>query len=321
MRIVVTGASGFVGRRIVVALAEAGHDVVAASRQPCAFDGSVVWRKSPDLDAAADWADILTHADAVVHAAARVHVMTERSRDPLSEFRRVNVDGTVALARQAIEAGVRRFVFISTIKVNGERTVGRPFSADDPASPADPYGMSKWEAEQAIAGLAAGTAMEATAIRPVLVHGAGVKGNMAMLAGLVSRGVPLPLGAVRNRRSLVHVDNLASLVTRAVSIAGPLPAVLLIRDDESPSTPDLLRRLARAGGRSARLLPIPSSLLTVAAALVGKAAWADRLLWSLEVDDTATRIALGWHPPVGLDRGLLDTIDGLQRATNRAGSR
>lgn len=321
MRIVVTGASGFVGRRIVVALADAGHDVVAASRQSCAVEKLATWRKCPDLDAAADWSGILAGADAVVHAAARVHVMTERSRDPLSEFRRVNVEGAVALARQAIDAGVRRFVFISSIKVNGEQTVDRPFSVDDPANPVDPYGISKWEAEQAIERLAAGTPMDTTAIRPVLVHGAGVKGNMATLVRLIRRGVPLPLGAIRNRRSIVHVDNLASLVVHSVSIAGPLPPVMLVRDDESPSTPELLRRLARASGRTARLLPIPPSFLAAAAGLAGRAAWADRLLQSLEVDDAATRSALGWHPPICLDQGLRDTVGGQQNAANRAGFR
>jgi nucleoside-diphosphate-sugar epimerase len=315
MRIVVTGASGFVGRRIVAALADAGHSVVAASRQPLSPDVPAEWRQSPDLGAHADWTNVLAGADAVVHAAARVHVMKEFARDPLEAFRRVNVDGTVGLARQAASAGVRRFIFISSIKVNGETTSGRaPFSSTDAPAPTDPYGVSKWEAERALVNISVATGMQVASIRPVLVHGAGAKGNLATLARAAIRGWPIPLGAVRNRRSLVHVDNLADLAAKSVGFPGPLPAVMLVRDDENPSTAELLRRLARAVGREAWIPAVPPRLLLAAARVIGRTAWSDRLLGSLEVDDAATREALGWTPPIAFNEGLAQTVADVKSA-------
>jgi nucleoside-diphosphate-sugar epimerase len=301
---VVTGANGFVGQKLVAAFATAGHHVVAASRRPVTVAPGVEWRKSPDLGCDADWKTVLRDADVVVHAAARVHVMNERERDPLAEFRRINVDGTIALARQAAQMGSARFLLISTIKVHGETTTDRPFTPGDRVAPVDPYGLSKWEAECAVARIGDQTGMETAAIRPVLVYGAGVGGNMAMLARLAARGWPVPLGAVRNRRSLVHVDNLADLVVRAATFHGPIPPVMLVCDDEAVSTAELVRRLARASGRRPRVPAVPLWILSGAASLMGKRAWSDRLLQSLEADDRATRHALGWSPPVTLSQGL-----------------
>lgn len=316
MRIVVTGASGFVGRRIVARLVAAGHDVVGAARQPGDFPGAR-HRAAPDLGPVADWSPVVAGADVVVHAAARVHVMRERERDPLAAFRHANVEGTRLLGHAAVQAGVRRFLFISSIKVNGEHTDDRPpFTPDDKPAPIDPYGISKHEAEIALAAIGDAGGMEIAAIRPVLVHGVGVKGNMAGLARLAARGWPLlflPLGAVMNRRSLVHVDNLADMVAVAAAHPGPLPSVMLIRDDESPSTAELLQRLARAAGREARLPRLPLPWLHAAARVIGREAIAERLLGSLEVADDATRTALGWNPPVTFNDGLADTMAGLLR--------
>lgn len=316
MRIIVTGASGFVGQRIVARLVAAGHNVVAATRQPGCFPGANQC-VAPDLGPDADWSSIVHNADIVVHAAARVHVMHERERNPLAVFRHVNVEGTRALANAAAQAGVRRFLFISSIKVNGEHTDDRmPFAPDDAPAPIDPYGVSKHEAEVALSQIGDANGMETVAIRPVLIHGAGVKGNMASFARLAARGWPLrflPLGAVKNRRSLVHVDNLADMIAAVVAHPGPLPKVMLIRDDESPSTPELLQRMAYAAGKKVRLAKLPPQWLSAAARGAGRAAIATRLLGSLEVDDSTTRAALGWRPPMTLDAGLADTIAGSTR--------
>jgi nucleoside-diphosphate-sugar epimerase len=315
MRVIVTGASGFVGRRIVVALAAAGHAVVAASRQPLSLDAPAEWRQSPDLGAHADWRHVITGADAVVHAAARVHVMKESARDPLDAFRRANVEGTARLARQAADAGARRFIFISSIKVNGETTSGRgPFRGTDEPAPKDPYGISKWEAERALVDIGTETGMQVASIRPVLVLGPGVKGNLATLARAAVRGWPLPLGAVKNRRSLVHVDNLADLVGAALNFPGALPTVMLVRDNESLSTAELLRRLARFAGREAWVPAVPPQLLVALARALGRTAWSERLLGSLEVDDTATRETLGWTPAISLDEGLAQMASDLRSA-------
>jgi UDP-glucose 4-epimerase len=234
--------------------------------------------------------------------------MRDGAIDPLAEFRRVNVEGTLRLASQAADRGVRRFVFISSIKVNGEETSpGAPFTAADAARPADPYGVSKWEAEEGLRGLARERGMDVVIIRPVLVYGPGVKANMLAMMRWLHRGVPLPLGAIHNRRSLVAVDNLVDLVMVALHHPAAANRTLLVSDDHDVSTTELLERMGAALGRPARLLPVPAALLTAGARMLGRAEVARRLCGSLQVDIRETRATLGWIPPVSLDEGLRAT--------------
>jgi nucleoside-diphosphate-sugar epimerase len=246
----------------------------------------------------------------VVHAAARVHVMREEAVDALAEFRDINVQGTLKLARQAAESGVKRFIFISSIKVNGECTpTGKAFKADDLPSPMDPYGISKYEAEEALKHLGRETGMEVVIIRPPLVYGPGVKGNFMSLLGWLRRGIPLPLGAVRNRRSLVSIENLISLIVTCIDHPAAANQVFLVSDGEDLSTSQLLNRLSRAFGRRARLLPVPEWLLKLVASMFGMQAVAQRLCGSLQVNIDKNRELLGWLPPVSVDRAMRQTVN------------
>jgi len=243
--------------------------------------------------------------DVLVHCAARVHVMHENTSDPLSEFRRVNVAGTLALARQAATAGVRRFIFLSSVKVNGEETVlSHSYRADDVPSPQDPYGISKLEAEQGLMKVAADTGMEVVIIRPPLVYGSGVKGNFASMMKLVEKGLPLPLGAIHNKRSLIGIDNLVDLIIRCIDHPAAANQVFLAGDGEDLSTTELLRGVANAMGKPARLIPVPAVLLQLGATLLGKKAMAQRLLGSLQVDISKTCEVLDWKPPYTVEEGL-----------------
>jgi nucleoside-diphosphate-sugar epimerase len=257
------------------------------------------------LAADTDWQGGLQGCEAVVHLAARVHEMVDNATDPLTEFRRVNVEGTLNLARQAIAAGLRRFVFISSIKVNGESTpLGQAFVADDVAAPQDPYSISKYEAELGLRRLAAESAMEVVIIRPPLVYGPGVKANFQNMICWLKRGVPLPLGTIHNKRSLVALDNLVDLIITCLDHPTAANQTFLVSDGEDLSTTELLRRMGLALGRPARLLPVPVSLLKVGAAVLGRRDMAQRLCGSLQVDITKTRTLLGWNPPISVDEGL-----------------
>jgi UDP-glucose 4-epimerase len=245
--------------------------------------------------------------DVVIHCAGRAHVMHEHAADPLVEFRAVNLHGTLNLARQAAAAGVKRFIFLSSIKVNGEQTPqGKPYREDDTAAPLDPYGISKKEAEQGLLALAASTGMEVVIIRPVLVYGPGVKANFLSMMRWLQRGVPLPLGAIHNQRSLVALDNLVDLICVCMTHPAAANQVFLVSDGEDLSTTELLRRMARALNRPARLLPVPGFLLQSGAALLGRRALAQRLCGSLQVNIDKTRQLLGWAPPVSVDEALAD---------------
>lgn len=261
------------------------------------------------MGAQTDWARVLEQGvDVVVHCAARAHVMHDELANPLTEYRRVNVQGTENLARQAAAAGVRRFVFISSVKVNGEATQpGQPFTPADAPAPQDDYGLSKHEAEQALWQVARDTGMEVVIIRPPLVYGPGVKGNFARMVQWVRQGVPLPLGAVHNRRSLVALDNLVDFITLCASPERSPQAAnqtFLVSDGDDVSTTELLRRVAHAYGVPVRLLPVPVGLMRGAARLLGKTAVADRLLGSLQVDASKARDLLGWTPPVTMHEQL-----------------
>lgn len=306
--ILLTGANGFVGGAVQRALEKSGGRVRPAFRSErsrdriAAGEGGVV----APLTAATDWGPALADIQVVVHCAARVHVMRDGAADPLAEFRAVNVDGTINLARQAAAVGVRRLVFVSSVKVNGESTVlGRPFTADDEPAPEDAYGISKHEAEAGLRELAHATSMEVVILRSPLVYGPGVKGNFASLLRWIERGLPLPLGAVTgNRRSLVALDNLADLI--ALCTRHPVAAnqTFMASDDEDLSTAELLRRLGRTVNRPARLLRVPVSLMNAAARILGKQDVAQRLLGSLQVDIGKTRELLDWAPPLSVDEGL-----------------
>jgi len=243
--------------------------------------------------------------DTIIHCAARVHVMSEQALDPFLEFRKVNVHATLSLARQAAAAGVRRFIFISSIKVNGETTVaGGSFYPSDVPAPEDPYAISKLEAERGLMQLAHETGMEVVVIRPPMVYGPGVKGNFASLIKLIAKGLPLPLGAIHNKRSLVAIDNLVDLIIRCIDHPAAANQVFLAGDGEDLSTAELVSSVAEAMGRSVRLIPVPVSLLSLAATLLGKQEVARRLLGSLQVDISKTREVLGWEPPVSVKEGL-----------------
>ena len=242
---------------------------------------------------------------AIVHTAARAHVMHESGSEPLAEYRRVNTDITLSLAKAAVSAGVRRFIFISSIKVHGEGSVlDFPYRTSDVPMPIDPYGISKLEAEQGLMKLAVETGLEVVIIRPPLIYGPGVKGNFASLIKLMRKGLPLPLGAIHNKRSLVGIDNLVDLIIRCIDHPAAANQVFLAGDGEDLSTTELLRGVAEAMGRPARLIPVPAGLLNLGATLLGKRAVAQRLLGSLQVDISNTRELLGWEPPVSVKEGL-----------------
>ncbi|HMO75704.1 MAG TPA: NAD-dependent epimerase/dehydratase family protein [Sphingopyxis sp.] len=298
----VTGANGFVGAEIVRQLRAAGLAVRRAVR---VADGEADTVAVGDIGADTDWSAALHGVGRVIHCAARVHQMNDRASDPLTAFRAINHDGTAALARQAAVADVQRLVFISSIKVNGETTRGRgPFTAADAPVPQDPYGISKWEAEQALHAIAAETGLEVAVIRPPLVYGPGVRANFARMVSWVARGRPLPFGLCHNRRSLVSVTNLASLAIAASRHPDAAGATLLSSDGEAVSVRDLLMRIGAAFSRPARLLPVPPALLRFAGSLTGQRATIDRLCDPLEVDGEAARRLLGWTPPVTMDATL-----------------
>ncbi len=268
------------------------------------------------VDESTDWSSVVNSVDCVVHLAARVHVMSDAAADPLAEFRRVNVQGTLRLARQAADAGVQKFVFISSIKVSGESTqLGQPFAADDPPAPLDPYGVSKMEAEQGLREIARQSGMSVVIIRPPLVYGPGVKANFAAMMRWLKRGVPLPLGAIYNKRSLVALDNLVDLIMVCLVHPAAANQTFLVSDGEDVSTTELLQRMGSVLGRPARLIPLPARWLELGASVVGRPDIAQRLCSSLQVDISKTRHLLGWSPPVSLDQGLAKAASGLANLT------
>lgn len=307
MRVLVTGVTGFVGSTLFRQLASsAGYIPVAGVRAITSgalqlLEGLPIaeqrWVELGNLAEAAIESDPLVGVEAVVHCAGRTHIMNDKASDRLAEFRAVNLDGTLKLARAAVDAGVRRFIFLSTVKVHGESTLsGRQFSADSPLRPDDPYAISKLEAEHALSGLAAETGLEVVTIRPPLVYGAGAKGNFASLIKLVERGLPLPFGAIHNKRSLIGVHNLVDLIVQCLEHPAAVNQAFLASDDQDVSTTELFMQAARQMGKPARLIPIPAGALRLGAALLGKRAMAHRMLDSLQVDIGKTRRLLGWAP-------------------------
>jgi len=307
----ITGATGFIARAVVqrcVALArpEQASSVLALTRQvPANNVTGARYAKVDNWNDDTDWPAVLAGTDVLVHAAARVHVMADTATDPLAEFRRMNVLATLHLARDAAAAGVRRFVFISSVKVNGEATLpGQPFTAADVPAPLDPYGISKMEAEQGLRQLAADTGMEVVIIRPPLVYGPGVKGNFAALMRAVQKGWPLPLGSIHNQRNLVALDNLVDFIITCITHPQAANQTFLVSDGQDLSTTELVRGMAQAAGVPARLLPVPVWALEWAGRLAGKGDAVQRLCGNLQIDSSKARDLLGWVPKVSVQEGL-----------------
>jgi nucleoside-diphosphate-sugar epimerase len=308
--IFLTGATGFVGEAILNRLHnEKKHPVVAVVRGESRLQvQSIPTVRIDNFDGTTRWEGSLANSNVIIHSAARVHVMNDAEADPLAAFRAVNVEGTLNLARQAAASGVRRFIFISSIKVNGEGTVpGTAYTADDVPAPVDPYGISKMEAEQELRKLAAETAMEVVIIRPVLVYGPGVKANFLNMMRWLDKGIPLPFGAIYNTRSLVALDNLVDLVLTCIDHPAAANQTFLVSDGDDLSTTALLTKMAKALNKPARLIPVPSWVLQGGAALLGKKGLSQRLCGSLQVDITKTRTLLGWSPPLSVDEALAIT--------------
>jgi nucleoside-diphosphate-sugar epimerase len=297
-----TGATGFVGNRVLQTMTKAGVEVTCAVRREGVLAPAVNTAVG-SLDAEFDWSSALQEAAVVIHAAARAHIMERGCSNPLDEFRKVNVAGTLNLARQAGQAGVKRFVFISSIGVSGSINTS-PFTEDGEPNPAESYAQAKWEAEQGLWENQRETGMELVIIRPPLVYGANAPGNFGSLMRWVEKGVPLPLGAIHNKRSLVALDNLVDLIITCIDHPAAANQAFLAGDGEDLSTTELLQGVASAMGKPSRLVPVPAGLLMFGATVLGKKAMAQRLLGSLQVDISKARNLLGWQPPLSVEEGL-----------------
>jgi nucleoside-diphosphate-sugar epimerase len=309
-KVLVTGATGFVGRHLCRLLRKSGHEVIGAARsmppEHKALDYEL--RVVGDIGEAIDWEPVLDGVDSIVHLAARVHVMDEHESDPLAEYRRVNVAGMARLLRSASIRDVKRVVYLSTAKVLGESTAETPFSADDAPAPMDPYSQSKLEAERELEQIGADMGFDTVIIRPPLVYGPGVGGNFLRIMRLVDKGIPLPLAGIKNRRSLVGVENLCDLVRECLVNPAAAGKRLLVSDNADMSTPGLIRLIAALMGRSPRLFPVPGKLLGLAAKLTGRSTEVSRLMGSLHVDIAETMRALDWQPPVTVEKGVSATV-------------
>ncbi len=305
MKLLITGANGFVGQALTLEAIRRGFKVCAAVRKPSGLLSSIDVISVGNVDSGTDWSQALTDCDVVVHLAARAHVRGERDLDPLEIFRKVNVEGTLNLARQAASAGVRRFIFISSIGVNGAGTSRAPFSHLSKPAPHSPYAVSKHEAELGLHKLAGETQMDVVIIRPPLVYGPNAPGNFGSLMRWLRRGVPLPLGLVnQNFRSVVALDNLVDLILTCVLHPNAGNKIFLVSDGEDVSTTELLQRMGKAMNRSVRLLPVPTGFLALMASLLGKKGMAQSLLGSLQLDIRSTCEVLNWSPPISMDEGL-----------------
>ncbi len=310
-KILLTGASGFVGGSLATKLIENGATVRCAVRSPLVLPDSEIVQV-PGIDTHTAWSRHLKGIDTVIHCAGRAHVMNDLFADPLPEYRRINVGGTINLARQAVAAGVKRFIFLSSVKVNGEQTLkGQPFTEEDAALPQNPYAISKFEAEQALFELADQSGLEVVVIRPTLVYGCGVKANFFTMLRMVKLGMPLPFGAIENKRSFTYVENLHSLIMRCVDHPKAANQLFLASDGHDLSTTELLRYCASAMGVSVYLVPVPESWCMFSASVLGQGEAIQRLCGSLQVDISKARKLLGWEPPISVQIGLQKTVQNL----------
>jgi UDP-glucose 4-epimerase len=313
LRILVTGVTGFVGSNLIKPLSGKGYIVTGAVRnkanlQDHAIGDTLRIVEVGSIDGDVDWGPALQDVDVVIHLANRAHVMKEQSGDPLQEFRRVNRDGTRALAEQAAAAGVKRLIFVSSIKVNGEETApGKPFTEADKPNIQDPYGQSKFEAEQLLWEIAQASDLEVVVIRPPLVYGPGVKANFRSMMRWLNKGIPLPFGAQKNVRSLVAVDNLVDFIITCIDHPAAVNNTFLVSDGEDLSTTDLLSRMGAALGKPARLLPVPDKILWLLFRAAGKPQLYRRLCCSLQLNISKATSRLGWTPPVAVDDALRET--------------
>ncbi len=316
MKVLVTGANGFIGQHLVKELKQQNIQLACVGRQVLNHDADEFYIVTDFNDSIA-WREPLAACDVVIHLAARVHVMKEKTQNPLDEFRKVNVNGTLTLAKQAAKAGVKRFIYISSVKVNGESTnLDSPFKETDKSNPQDAYGLSKLEAEQGLLKLAQETGMEVVIIRPPLVYGPGVKANFLSMMRAVNSGIPLPLGAIQNFRSLVYVENLLSFIHCCIKHSAAANQVFFVSDGLDLSTTELLKSTANALGVKARLVPVPQKLIEVSARMLGKPQLASRLCGSLQVDITKARKLLGWVPSYTVEQGLKKTAIYLNNKDN-----
>jgi nucleoside-diphosphate-sugar epimerase len=310
MKYLITGANGFVGKPLCAELLRQGKSVLAAVRSANSPVENVEMVTVGTIDGHTDWSDALRGVDAVIHLAARVHVMKETAADPLAEFLKVNLYGTSNLAQQAAKAGVKRFVYVSSIKVNGEQTTEtQRFAESDEPDPQDPYAVSKWRAEQDLRRIAHETGMGIVIVRPPLVYGPGVKGNFISLMAAIDRGIPLPLAGVRNARSLIYVGNLVDVLISCAEHPAAAGQTYLVSDGETVSSATLIGKIAQSLARSNRMFYLPSGILRAVAVLLGRAEQVDRLFGSLRVNDEKIRAALGWSPPYTLEQGLRATAN------------
>ena len=308
MNFLVTGANGFVGYALTRTLS-AKNNVVAALRSFNTDESLITQLLIKDINAPLDWFIAISKIDVVIHLAARVHVIDELSSDPLYDFLEVNLYGTLNLAKYAAKSGVKRFVYISSVKVNGEYTEHKPFDEDDSANPHDAYAVSKWRAEQALRQLSKEIQMEIVIIRPPLVYGSGVKANFLRLLKLVNKSIPMPLACIRNQRSMIYVGNLVDAIITCATHPKAANQTYLVSDGESVSTPQLIRNIAQASGKRVLLLPFPISMMKFLAKLFGKSAAVDRLTQSLVIDSSKIRRELDWTPPFTMTQGLKATAD------------
>jgi UDP-glucose 4-epimerase len=300
----ITGSSGFVGTFLGNFLQSLKYSVINTYRTNPDRNNPQDQHVIGNIDADTQWQTALLDVDAVVHLAARVHIMEETVHEPINAFRQVNTQGTLNLAKQAVEAGVKRFIYLSTIKVNGEQTFEKSFLADDTPNPQEPYAVSKFETEQQLLKLGQETGLEVVIIRPVLVYGPGVKGNFLRLMQLVNKGLPLPLGGIKNKRSLVSVTNLCSLITLCLNHEKAAGEVFLISDGQDLSTSELFKKIAAAMHKPSRLFFLPARSLYWLTRLLKRTAEYERLCGSLQVDISKNEQLLGWKPKQSVEEGI-----------------
>lgn len=316
--ILITGTTGFIGSALTQHLHQQGYPLTAIVRRLSdTLPTTIQQMPIGDLLPNTDWIAALLNVDTLIHLAARAHILKDQATDPLAAFRETNTYATLNLAQQAANAGVRRFIFISSISVNGNQTFGKPFTATDTPNPAEPFAISKHEAEIGLRQIAAETGIEVVIIRSPLVYGTNAPGNFGQLIKTVARGIPLPLGSIHNQRSLVALPNLIDLITTCIDHPTAANQTFLVADGEDLSTTQLLQRLSLALGKPARLLPVPQKLLEISLNLLGKHAIAQRLCGNLQVDISKTRDLLGWTPPVSVDEALRQTAEAYLQNINK----